>query len=332
MAAVLRPVFRLLSVAGVALMALYGLAVCTTRGQLLEDTAVLGSDDVHVDPALAQGFMATITDDRAMIIAILLPLILGWWRGTPLAGAVVAATVLAANITTQALKILVFVRPDLVVNPEVGTGNSLPSGSVTFLLSMALAVVLMLPDHARAHPLTVLLPAAAIVAGCATIALDWHRPADVLAGVIVTVAWFAIARSALDRLAVRSTKPDAGTTDHQLLRPVAARPAARDWQPVTRGVLGLALLSLLPLASIAVLPHFAPDVQAHGALVYVCALAVVAVGSFLAVNGLLRCDRPAHNLGNSPAPRPPRGTNGAGGRRPAPQVLTVDDRRARQVM
>ncbi len=256
----MRPVCGVLGVAAGLLATLYALAVCTTRGQFTEDAAVLGSDSLHPDPLWAQSALAAIAADSSLFIAMAAVVLLGWRQRRFTVGAVAAATMLAANITTQVLKNLVFVRPDLVVNPEVGTGNSLPSGTVTFLLSTALGLVMVLPRS----PASFLLPGAAIAVGCATITLNWHRPADVLAGVAVVVGWFVIARSTLDR------RYGPGHT-------------VRDWRPAAIGLTGCGAVSLLPLAAVIIAPTFPLGGTAHGSLVYVFGLVVVAVGSVLAV-------------------------------------------------
>ena len=263
---VVRPVRGVLGLAVGILLALYVLAVCTTRGQLTENAAVLGSDSAHADPAWAQNALATIADDRSLFIAMAVVALLGWQQRRLLVGAVAAATMLAANISTQVLKNLVFVRPDLVLDPEVGTGNSRPSGTVTFLLSTALGLVMVLSHSPVAPPLKFILPGVAIAAGCATIGLDWHRPADVQAGVIVVVASFVIARSALARL-------DGYTT--------------LDQRPMLACLIGGGAVTVLPWVAVALAPVFPGDVTAHGTLVYFVSIVVVAVCSVLTVAPLV---------------------------------------------
>lgn len=282
--AALRDVAGVIGVAVAALLTLYALAVCTPGGQILENAVVLGSDAAHSDPTWAQSLMATIADDRALLVGLAVPLILGWLRGRVIAGIVVAATVLAANLTTQVLKLAIFVRPELVADPGVGDGNSLPSGTVTFLLSVALGVTVLLPDSAAMRRAGRLLTVGAIGGGCATIALDWHRPADVLAGTIVAVAWFAIARSVLDRLGSWSeaTRRDIGT-----LRGSDARLSAptRDWRPLTRGLVQMTVVVGIPLGAVAATPGLALDPTAHGPLAYVVALVLTATGSLVVTAG-----------------------------------------------
>lgn len=284
----LRDVAGVIGVAVAALLTLYALAVCTPGGQILENAVVLGSDAAHSDPTWAQPLLATIADDRALLVGLAVPLILGWWRGRVMVGIVVAATVLAANLTTQVLKLAIFVRPELVADPGVGGGNSLPSGTVTFLLSVALGIAVLLPDSTAMRRVGHLLTVGAIGGGCATIALDWHRPADVLAGTIVAVAWFAIARSVLDRLgpwsgAARRDRDIANARGHSS----DARPSTttHDWRPLTRGLVLMTVVVGIPLGAVAAMPGLALDPTAHGPLAYVVALVLTATASLLVTAG-----------------------------------------------
>lgn len=272
----------LLLVAAGLLLCLYALAVCTTRGQLLENAAVLGSDTAHADPTWLQPMLATIADDRSLLAAVTLVLILGWLQRRIRTGAVAATTILAANVATQILKNLVLVRPDLVPDPGVGTGNSLPSGTVTFLLSAALGSATVLPRTPLARAIASLLVGTAIAGGCATIMLGWHRPADVIAGVVVVVAWFAVARSFLDRT----------SGAHQ-----------RDVVPPVKALLACGAVTLLPLLAVLVAPATAAWPMANGPLVYVTSMLVVAVASTVATAPLVSL-LGAQDVSSTPMDRP----------------------------
>lgn len=267
----LAPVLPLIAVAAGVLAALYVIAVCTTSGQLVEDAAVLGSDQVHSDPSWAQRALATLADDRAIVVAVAIPLLLGWWRRHLAIGCLVAGGVLATNVTTQVLKGFVFVRPELVPDAGVGTGNSLPSGTVTFLLSVALGTAIMLPDSRLGRVIRAVLPAFALVAGGATIVLDWHRPADVFAGVLVVAAWFVVIRSAVDRMAGGSADVTPDRSGSLIAMMVAA-----------------GSLCVAPLTAITLVPGLAEAVAAHAAAVYPMALLIVTVASTMVIVPLVR--------------------------------------------
>lgn len=302
----LRAVLGILGIAAGLLLSLYALAVCTTRGQLLENTSVLGSDAAHADPTWLQHLLASIADDRALPLIVAGILILGWQQGRLRTAAVAAATVLAADVATQVLKNLVFVRPDLVLDLGVGAGNSLPSGTVTFLLSSALGLAMVLPRTPLARALACLLVGSAIAGGCATIMLGWHRPADVIAGVIVVVASFTAARSFLDRTVGSHVS---------------------DFDPSAEGLLICGAISLLPLLAALVAPASPVDSTAPCPHVYVISMVVVTVASAIATAPLatLLC---SDDEWSTPSGRPAESEDGAGVTRDRLTVVAL--RRPRQ--
>jgi len=140
----------------------------------------------------------------------------------------VAALVLVggANITTQVLKDHVFQRPDLLA---LGAPNSLPSGHTTVVASVMLGLLLIVPSAWR-RPAAVVGLTATLLVGLATIVAGWHRPSDVAAALLVSLAWtgvvlvvmalrpmrspavLPVADYPTDRVAVRRDDPEAATT------------------------------------------------------------------------------------------------------------------------
>jgi len=95
---------------------------------------------------------------------------------------------IGANVTTQVLKKWVFERPELGV--PGGYGNTLPSGHTT--VAAAAAVVLTLVVAPRVRPWAAALGAVYTTAtGISTLVGRWHRPSDVVAAVLVVLAWTA---------------------------------------------------------------------------------------------------------------------------------------------
>ncbi|TDE10186.1 phosphatase PAP2 family protein [Jiangella asiatica] len=99
----------------------------------------------------------------------------------------VAVLVGGANLTTQVLKHVVLDRPTLAA--DVGpAGNSLPSGHTTVAASVAAALLLVVPRRAR--PMVAVLGAGyTAVTGVSTMIGGWHRPSDVVAAIMVVLAW-----------------------------------------------------------------------------------------------------------------------------------------------
>ncbi|WP_231505199.1 phosphatase PAP2 family protein [Cellulomonas sp. URHE0023] len=102
----------------------------------------------------------------------------------------VAVLMVGANLTTQVLKHAVFYRPDLGVDGSYG--NTLPSGHTTAAASVSAALLIVVPPRVR--PWAAVLGAGYTSAtGISTLIGQWHRPSDVVAAVLVVLAWTAIA-------------------------------------------------------------------------------------------------------------------------------------------
>lgn len=110
------------------------------------------------------------------------------------AGLLGAAVVGGSVATARVLK-LALARPNLGV-AESTTHNSFPSGHVAAAAALALAFLFALPPRARWW---FALPAAAAVAavGIATILAGWHRPSDVIGGVLTAATLCALAAALL---------------------------------------------------------------------------------------------------------------------------------------
>lgn len=112
----------------------------------------------------------------------------------------VAVLMIGANVTTQVLKHAVFSRPDLGV--EASYGNTLPSGHTTAAASVSAALLLVVPPRVR--PWAAVLGAAYTAAtGISTLIGQWHRPSDVVAAVLVVLAWTCIACALVARTPTR---------------------------------------------------------------------------------------------------------------------------------
>ncbi|BDZ41877.1 hypothetical protein GCM10025865_11760 [Paraoerskovia sediminicola] len=114
----------------------------------------------------------------------------------------VAAVVIGANVTTQLLKYSVLDRVDLVGGWSEST-NTLPSGHTTVAASVAVALLIAVPRGGR--PIVALLGGGyAAATGVSTLVGQWHRPSDVVAALLVVLAWGAVVlaltpRTGLDR-------------------------------------------------------------------------------------------------------------------------------------
>ncbi len=101
---------------------------------------------------------------------------------------VTGGLLVGSNVTTRVLKTMVLDRPDHGHGPEF---NTLPSGHTTAAASVAAAVLLVVPPRARPW-VAVLGGAYAGATGVSTLVGQWHRPSDVLAGLLVVLVWGAL--------------------------------------------------------------------------------------------------------------------------------------------
>ena len=177
-----------LSFAGVFL--LWRVFVNSLAGQLVENAAFQGALYGRTrlltvaEPVLdvvSVGFMVAVLV-AAMVIAVL--------RRRWSLALQVAVLMIGANLTTQVLKKFVLDRPDLGVEDDYG--NTLPSGHTTAAASVSAALLLVVPPRVR--PWVAVLGAGYTTAtGISTLVGRWHRPSDVVAAVLVVLAWTSIA-------------------------------------------------------------------------------------------------------------------------------------------
>lgn len=180
----------LLALAGCAglLLTVFTAFVTTSTGQLAEYMALEAA--THRLASL-HGSVTTVLERLPEIVGVIgvaVFLVLTVWRRRWFASLVAAAGFAGANLSTQLLKNVVLVRPELDNGVPYYTGNSLPSGHTTFAAAAALAVFLMVAPRWR--PVTAAvggLFAAAVGAG--TFIEAWHRPADMAAAYLVAAAW-----------------------------------------------------------------------------------------------------------------------------------------------
>ncbi|PFG35201.1 PAP2 superfamily protein [Sanguibacter antarcticus] len=194
----------LAATAAAGTLAVWRYFVGSTTGQALDqmafDGATYGRGTLWVvaEPVLDVVSISFVV--VGMTVAMGIALVRRRWN----LAAQVVVLVVGANLTTQVLKKFVLDRPDLGYD---SWGNSLPSGHTTVAASVSVALVLAVPRGAR--PLVALFGATYTVAtGISTLVGQWHRPSDVIAAMLVVLAWGALvcafsSESALDPLSER---------------------------------------------------------------------------------------------------------------------------------
>ena len=179
---------------GVAVV--YVLAVRTVRGQELEITALDGRAVQPVRLESAAELLLRTVSIASLVVIVAMALGVAVVRRNVRLACVVALIVGGSAVTTEALKLKLLTRPDLLgFRPDTvgyldqrSLSNTLPSGHTTISMCLVVAVVLVVPR--RFQGVVALLGAPyPIGIGIATVLAGWHRPSDVLAGVFVVGFW-----------------------------------------------------------------------------------------------------------------------------------------------
>jgi membrane-associated phospholipid phosphatase len=197
----------------------YRALVLSTTGQRLDQFAMVESMQAAPTSAdhLRDLMQAVSVPSIAVAVGVLAAIAVK--RSRPDLAVAAAATVVGANVTTQALKHWL-VRPDLL---GLDAANSFPSGHVTVVASLAAGALLVMPR--RAQPtVAVLGVVATAVTAVATVALGWHRPSDVIGAVGVVTAWAAIAGAWATG---RSSPPSTPSPPSMPTTPSESRPSSR---------------------------------------------------------------------------------------------------------
>jgi membrane-associated phospholipid phosphatase len=113
-----------------------------------------------------------------------------------------------ANVTTQALKHVVWDRENLAQTSGALT-NSLPSGHTTVAASVAAALLLVVPRGMRPG-VAILAAGYAAATGVATMVGGWHRPSDAVAAIAVVLAWAGLTITLTALVSPEQTKPGSG--------------------------------------------------------------------------------------------------------------------------
>ncbi len=175
-----------------ATIGLWCLFVYTHTGQVLDAMALEGSEiGSHYVSAHARALLSMVSMPAAVILVVTI-LIIGLLRRSHRRAVWAVVAVAGANLTTQILKYQVLWRPDFNITERWDNANTLPSGHTTMAASAAVALILLSGRRWRA--LSAWAGALFTIAmGYSTLVCQWHRPSDVLAGILVPVSWGALA-------------------------------------------------------------------------------------------------------------------------------------------
>lgn len=177
-------------------------AACTGVGLLCAVALVwLGdrSQQTRLGQALDQAGMDVVVGDQAttrrlvgvlgnvslgsIAVAVLVLVGIAVVRQRYAAATAAVSLMVGANATTQVFKAL----GDRADHGYL-TVESFPSGHATVVVSLVLAALLVTPGPARTS-VSLLGSAAITVTAAATLVASWHRPADILGALLVSLVW-----------------------------------------------------------------------------------------------------------------------------------------------
>ncbi|WP_374009072.1 phosphatase PAP2 family protein [Leifsonia sp. LS-T14] len=173
-------------------------------GQVIDERAFAGADAWKGGLIeFAHGFLNALPV-ASVVIGALIALVIVLVRRNWLVFAVAVGAAIGANVCTQVLKYTILSRPEKGV--DVGLANSLPSGHTAVAASAALVVFLL--SSPRYRPLAAVIGSVfTIAAGASTLVEQWHRPSDVVAGMLVVAFWGCLAGIVLSWLRLPGAEP-----------------------------------------------------------------------------------------------------------------------------
>ena len=183
--------------AALAFLALYVFFVQSYSGQIVDQLAFDGAEFGSRSVTPLTIALLDLVPLISALIGLVLTLVIAAVRRNWSTLVVALGAAGAAAATTQVLKYTVLTRPDLAVAGYAD--NSFPSGHTTVAAASALAVFLVASPRMR--PLVGAWGSAfAVAAGLSTVANHWHRPSDVIAGLLVVAFWGCVAGTVLSSM------------------------------------------------------------------------------------------------------------------------------------
>lgn len=171
----------LLAVAGAMAMTLvYVVAVRTPQGQALDTRAMTEVASALAGQTWTSTVLSFISPLSVIIATLSIAGLTAIARGLRAALSVLAVT--GTTVVGAALLKAVLVRPELANDAT----NSLPSGHVAAVAALAVAATMAVPTIHRGW-VAIAGSAATAATGIATLALEWHRPSDVVAATLLAI-------------------------------------------------------------------------------------------------------------------------------------------------
>ena len=181
------PAFAAAIAAAVTLLVMVRVALQSSQGQRWDNeamTTVVAGRDTKLTLLSGLGYVSI----GAVVLVAIGCGAVALLRGKARLAIAAAVIIGGADISTQVLKHTLLDRPDF----GLGVLNSLPSGHTTVVASAVGAALLVAPGGVR--PLVAAAGGfATTLTGASTIVAGWHRPADVVAALAVSLIWTGLA-------------------------------------------------------------------------------------------------------------------------------------------
>lgn len=166
--------------------------VGTYEGQLLDQAAFEGAEFGRNELWRVAEPVLDVISIPFIAVVLAIGVVVALVRRRWLLATQVALLIAGANLSGQFLKYNLFDRPDLEVGDRLV--NTLPSGHTIAATSCAVALVLVAPRGWRAA-VAVVGALYAAGTGVSTLVGAWHRPGDVVAAVLLVLAWTCLVRA-----------------------------------------------------------------------------------------------------------------------------------------
>ncbi len=190
-------------------------------GQILDERA---KDGAHLGGASSLALSLLDAVPFVCLGGALLAVVVGLARRRVALTLIGLAVVAGANLTTQLLKHTLLTRPD--TGATDAWHNSFPSGHTTVVASVVFALFLVTAPRLR--PLVAVLGSAAtVLVGALLLGTQWHRPSDIVGGILVVGIWGSLGGAVASRVrAVPSSARPAGLPALWVLAALLAAVAA----------------------------------------------------------------------------------------------------------
>jgi len=186
----------------VVLAATYVLAVWTVPGQVVENAALRGADQVRPDDLDAAAQALDQITVWSLAVAVVLIAAVGLARRRVDLAVAGVAVIVIGQLITQSLKRFILPRPPLVEVIGDYSHNSFPSGHTTIAMTVLFAAIIVVPYRWRGLALLGSLTWA-IGIGAYTVTAKWHRFSDTLGADAIALicgclaAWWLARRGAI---------------------------------------------------------------------------------------------------------------------------------------